>query len=82
VLCPVILSELLQVSLHPVSPPTMKAYLLSTGTIFGLITVAHIWRMIAESAALARDPWFLGLTVLSTALSAWAIKLVRALPKA
>jgi hypothetical protein len=60
----------------------MKAYLLSTGTIFGCITVAHIWRMISESVALARDPWYLGLTVLSAALCGWAIRLVRTLPKA
>ena len=59
----------------------MKAYLLSTATIFGLITVAHIWRMIAESAALAREPWYLGLTILSAALCGWAIRLLRALPK-
>ena len=60
----------------------MKAYLLTTGTIFGAITVAHIWRMISESHALAREPWYLGLTLLSAAFAVWAFRLVRTIPKA
>lgn len=54
----------------------MNAYLMTTGTIFGLIVVAHLWRMVAESAALARDPGYLALTLLAAALSAWAWRLV------
>ncbi|HEX6533574.1 MAG TPA: hypothetical protein VF041_03200 [Gemmatimonadaceae bacterium] len=55
----------------------MKAYLLTTGTMFGLITVAHVWRMVGESTALARDPWFVLLTLLSAGLCAWALTLLR-----
>jgi hypothetical protein len=55
----------------------MKAYLLVTATIFGLITVAHLWRIAAEDPALGRDPIFLLLTVLSAALCVWAVRLVR-----
>jgi hypothetical protein len=55
----------------------MKAYLITTGTIFTLITVAHVWRAISESAALARDPWFVLLTVLAAGLAAWAWRLLR-----
>jgi hypothetical protein len=55
----------------------MKAFLWTTGIIFGLITIAHVWRVFAESASLARDPWFIVLTVLSAALSAWAFRLLR-----
>ena len=56
----------------------MKAYLLTTGSIFGLVTVAHVWRIFAERAELARDPWYLMLTVLTAALCAWAFRLLRA----
>ena len=50
----------------------MKAYLITTGTVFGLIVVAHIWRAFVEGAHLATDPVFVILTLLSTALSIWA----------
>jgi len=55
----------------------MRAYLITTGTVFTLVTAAHIWRVIAESAALARDPWFILLTVLTGALAVWAWRLLR-----
>jgi hypothetical protein len=55
----------------------MKAYILTTGILFGLITVAHVARMIAEPH-LATDPFYLVLTVASAFLSAWAW---RALPR-
>jgi hypothetical protein len=55
----------------------MKAYLITTGTIFGLITVAHIWRIVAESPHLAKDPWFMLLTILTAALCLWAFRLLR-----
>jgi hypothetical protein len=55
----------------------MKGYLITTGTIFGLITVAHVWRMIAESPRLAADPWYLLLTLLAGALCVWALRLLR-----
>ena len=55
----------------------MRTYLITTGTLFALIAVAHVWRVIAESRALATDPWFVGLTLLSLALSAWALRLLR-----
>ena len=35
----------------------MKAYLLTTGALFGLITVAHVWRVIEEWPHLVTDPW-------------------------
>jgi len=55
----------------------MKAYLLTTGTVFGLLTIVHIWRVIAESSALARDPWFILITLLSAGLCLWAFRLFR-----
>jgi hypothetical protein len=55
----------------------MKAYLLTTGTAFTLITMAHVWRIVAESRSLARDPWFLLITAITTALAIWAWRLLR-----
>lgn len=55
----------------------MKAYLLTTGTVFGLITLAHIWRALAEGPRLATDPLFVLLTIASAALSFWAWRLLR-----
>jgi hypothetical protein len=55
----------------------MKPYLITTGTVFGLITVAHVWRILAENRRLAVDPLFLALTALSTFLCLWAFRLLR-----
>jgi hypothetical protein len=55
----------------------MKVYLWVTGSVFGLLTVVHIWRMVAESMAPAREPWFVLITVISAALCLWAVRLLR-----
>ena len=55
----------------------MRPYLLITSIVFGLVTIAHIWRMIGESAALAKDPWFIALTVVAAGLSIWSAALYR-----
>ncbi len=58
----------------------MKAYLIITGSIFGLIALAHVARTIAEAQRLADDPWFYlegpGLGVVAAALSIWAWRLL------
>ena len=54
----------------------MRAYLITTGVLFALVAVAHVWRVIAESRALATDPWFVLLTILAVAMSAWAFRLL------
>jgi hypothetical protein len=58
----------------------MKAYLMTTGGVFALITLAHIWRMTAEPS-IAKEPWFVLLTVAAASLSVWAWRLVRATPR-
>ena len=55
----------------------MKAFLWTTGIVFALITVAHIWRVLAESTALARDPWFIFLSLVAAGLSVWSFRLLR-----
>jgi hypothetical protein len=59
----------------------VKAYLATTGTVFGLIVVAHIWRAVAEGSAIVKDPVFILLTVAAAALSVWAWRLLAAMPR-
>jgi hypothetical protein len=51
----------------------LKAYLVTTGSIFDLIALAHLARAIAESHLLVADPWFYlegpGLGLVAEALS-------------
>ena len=49
----------------------MKAFLITVGIVFGLIVVAHIARLFAEPA-MAREPWYMALTVVAGILSGWA----------
>ncbi len=53
----------------------MKAYLVTTGTVFGLITLAHIWRVYVEGPRLAKEPVFILLTIAAAALCCWAWRL-------
>ena len=53
----------------------MKAYVMTTGAVFGLITLAHIWRVIVEPH-LAREPWYVLLTLAAAALCLWAVRLL------
>jgi hypothetical protein len=60
----------------------MKAYLLTTGTIFGLVGVAHLLRVFVEGHAWT-DPWFLGSNVLifliGGGIAIWAARLLKVL---
>jgi hypothetical protein len=49
----------------------MRAYLLTSGVIFVLVTLAHFARMYAEPHVL-KEPAYLLLTVLTAAMSVWA----------
>jgi hypothetical protein len=54
----------------------MRAYLMTTGTAFGLVVVAHVWRVFVEGAHLVREPPFVLLTLAAAALSSWAWSLL------
>jgi len=58
----------------------MKAYLITTGTLFGLLTIVHLWRVIEEWPHLGTDPWFLIITLVAAALCVWAWRLFRVSP--
>lgn len=57
----------------------MRAYLITTAVLFALVTVVHGWRVVEESRDLARDPWFLVISLCALALCVWAIVLLRRL---
>jgi hypothetical protein len=55
----------------------MKQYVTATCALFGLLTLAHVWRLTQEPH-LARDPWFLFFTLAAGGLCLWALALLRA----
>ena len=61
----------------------MKAYLILTGAIFGLVGVAHLLRLFFEKHPLS-DPWFLGtnlaLFLVGGGIAVWAARLLVGLP--
>ena len=59
----------------------MKAYVMTTGALFGLLTVAHVWRVIEEGPHLATQPWWVLITVAAAALCLWAVRLLWRSPR-
>jgi hypothetical protein len=57
---------------------SMKAYIATTGLLFAAISAAHIARIVEEGARLAKEPFFVALTLASVALTVWAWRLLRA----
>jgi hypothetical protein len=55
----------------------MKAYVMTTGAVFGLITLAHLGRVVEEGPRLVADPFFMLLTIAAAALCLWALRLLR-----
>lgn len=54
-----------------------RAYVIVTGVLFALITIAHLARMIWEDRSLAAEPWFACLTLLTAGLTFWSWKASR-----
>ena len=57
----------------------MKAYVLTTGVIFGLVVVAHVWRVLLEGPRMATEPPFIVITLLAAGLCIWAWHVLRLL---
>lgn len=55
----------------------MRTYVITTGAVFGLLTLAHLWRIVGENPHLASDPFFIAITAVSAALCVWAVVLLR-----
>jgi hypothetical protein len=56
----------------------VKAYIMTTGAVFGLIVVAHVWRVAVEGLALAKDPAYILLTLAAAGLTVWSWRVLRA----
>jgi hypothetical protein len=55
----------------------MKAYVMTTGSIFGLVVAAHLLRAFDEGPHLAADPVFMLTTAIAAALGVWAWRVLR-----
>ena len=55
----------------------MKAYLVTSGSLFGLLALVHVWRIAQEGWGPATNPWFVAITLVAAALSVWAFRLWR-----
>jgi len=56
---------------------SVKAYLATTGVLFALLAVLHVWRLVAEWPGIRADFWFVaGGALLSAALALWALRLL------
>ncbi len=60
----------------------MKAYVTTTGALFSLLVLVHIWRAFAEGGPPLRDPFYVAVTLACAALAAWAWRLRVKLPSA
>jgi hypothetical protein len=56
---------------------TVRAYVVITGVIFGLIVAVHIWRAVIENFAPLTQPPFVVLTLLALGLCGWSAYLLR-----
>ena len=55
----------------------MRAYVITTGALFGLLTVAHALRIVAEGPQLLTQPWWVLVTLTAAGLCVWALRLLR-----
>ena len=54
----------------------MRAYVMTTGTVFGLIVAAHILRLIDEGPPLAKNPAYVITTLAAASLCVWACRIL------
>ena len=54
----------------------MRAYVLTSGSIFGVIVLAHLWRIVLEPHVLREPIWVL-LTLTAAGLTGWAFRVAR-----
>ena len=62
----------------------MKAYLIITGSLFGLLALVHVWRIVGEWPRLMHDPGEIleaTIGVVAAGLCIWAWRLVRSLAR-
>jgi hypothetical protein len=59
----------------------LKAYVITTATLFALVFIAHVWRAVEEGAPLSMNPTFIALTVIAAALAVWAFRVLKSMPR-
>ena len=59
--------------------PRFSGMFALTRAAFGLLVVVHIWRAVAEGGGIAKDPFFLSVTVLAAGLGLWALRVLAVL---
>lgn len=57
----------------------MKAYVVTTGVLFGLLVVVHVWRALEEGPHLASDPAYIVITALAAAMCFWAWRVFKSI---
>jgi hypothetical protein len=55
----------------------MKAYVMTTGAVFGLLALAHVWRVVQEGWGVGTDPFFILTTLASAAICVWAWRVLK-----
>ena len=55
----------------------MKAYVITSGGIFGVLTIAHLLRIAVENRHLATEPVYILITLASATLCVWAWVVLR-----
>jgi hypothetical protein len=50
----------------------MKTYVITSGTIFALLALAHVGRIVGERASLLKEPFFLLITLAAATMAVWA----------
>ena len=59
----------------------IKAYLLTTTILFGLLAIMHALRVVSEGAHVGHDPWFLLITLTAAGRCVWSAVLLRRLSR-
>ncbi len=54
----------------------MKAYVMTTGAVFGLLTLVHLLRIVVEGRQLATNLLYVLITVAAASLCLWAWRLL------
>jgi hypothetical protein len=55
----------------------VKAYIITTGAVFAMITIAHLLRFMMEGSHLLTEPVYILLTLIAASLAGWAWVLFR-----
>lgn len=54
----------------------MRYYVMTAGLCFAVLVLVHIARILDEGTSVVTDPFFAGTTLISTAMTIWALRLL------